>query len=371
MMPSGQNSTGGLCQKVCRPLLFVRPEVLRLYPGLFRSMLVGLVGSSYRPALAGPCGSDFYKVLCPSIEVFEYPRGWQLRRRGERMREFLDWVRHYRPTVLHGVWPAHARLLVFLSESLQVPYVLSFFEFPERFLGWLYPFEQAAALTAASEPIAEAVRRMGQQQKIPQVYLIRPGCYTEDTCVCFSDPSRLPSLVLVHPLERADSLEPFLQALRHLRLDGFDFFAAILGSGRAEHAVRRRIRNLGLRSNLSVVPMEESIRDVLSGADIFVYLNPVRRFEPLLLEAMGTGLAVAGAPDPAGGLLQDGVTALWLEPNNELSIYTALKKLLSRPELARQLAMAAQEYVRRNHPVSGMIEQLIELYLSVRKRPSE
>ncbi|HOK66389.1 MAG TPA: glycosyltransferase family 4 protein [Anaerohalosphaeraceae bacterium] len=365
-MPPDENNTGGLCRKVCRPLLFVRPEVLRLYPGLFRSMLVGLVGSSYRPALAGPQGSDFYKVLCPSVEVFEYPQNWQFRRRSRAMQEFIECLRYYRPTVLHGVWPAHARLLHFLSESFEVPYILSFFDFPKKLFCRLFPFEQADALTAASEPILQVLQQSGRGQ-LPPIHLIRPGCYTEDACVCFSDSSRLPSLILVHPLDRADALEPFLQALRHLRLDGFDFFAAILGSGRAEHAVRRRVRTLGLRSNLSVVPMEESIRDVLSGADIFVYLNPVRRFEPLLLEVMGTGLAIAGAPDPAGGLLQDGVTALWLEPNNELSIYTALKKLLSRPELARQLASAAQDYVRRHHPVSGMIEQLVEVYKTVQK----
>lgn len=333
-------------------------------------MLVGFVGSSYRPALAGPQGSDFYKVLCPSVEVFEYPQGWQFRSWSRPMQEFLELIYSYRPTVLHGVWPAHARLLRFLSDCFEVPYILSFFDFPTKLFSRLFPFEQADALTAASEPILQAVRQNGRGQ-LPPIHLIRPGCYAEDTCVCFSDPSRLPSLVLAHPLDRAESLEPFLQALRHLRLDGFDFFAAILGSGRAEHAVRRRVRNLGLRANAIVVPMEESIRDVLSGADIFVYLNPVRRFEPLLLEVMGTGLAIAGAPDPAGGLLQDGKTALWLEPNNELSIYTALKKLLSRPELARQLAAAAQDYVRRHHPVSRMIEQLIELYLSVRKQSSD
>lgn len=286
------------------------------------------------------------------------------------MQEFLDLLYSYRPTVLHGVWPAHARLLRFLSECFEIPYILSFFGFPTKLFCRLFPFEQADALTAASESILQAVQQ-GRRGQLPPIHLIRPGCYADDTCVCFSTPSRLPSLVLAHPLDRAESLEPFLRALRHLRLDGFDFFAAILGSGRAEHAVRRRVRNLGLRANAIVVPMEESIRDVLSGADIFVYLNPVQRFDPLLLEVMGTGLAIAGAPDPTGRLLQDGVTALWLEPNNELSIYTALKKLLSRPELARQLASAAQDYVRRHHSVSGMIEQLIELYLSIRKRPSE
>lgn len=365
MMSPGETSSGSSSEKLCRPLLFVEPRVLQVYPGFFRSTLVGLVGASYRPALAGPFQSDFYKILCPSVEVFEYPREWFFRRSGERMRVFLEWLRQYRPTVLHGVWPAHGRLLSYLSGCLEVPYILSFFEFPEgRFRRRLFPFDRAGALTAAGEPIAESLRR-SLGSPAPPVYLVRPGCYTEDTCVCFSEPSRVPSLVLVHPLDRAEVLEPFLQALRHLRLDGFEFFAAILGSGRSEYAIRRRIRHLGLRPFLSVVPMEESIRDVLSGADIFVYLHAVRRFDPLLLEAMGTGLAIAGAADAAGGLLQDGVTALLAEPHDELSLYTALKKLLSRPELARQLAAAAQETVRKHHPVSGMIERLIEVYQAV------
>ena len=363
-MLTAQNSVGNPFEKVCRPILFVEADLLRLYPSFFRSTLVGLISSTGRPALAGPFQSDFYKVLCPTIEVFEYPRFWQIWKHGRGMRCFWEALQQYRPTVLHGVWPAHARLLNFLSHQIGVPYVLSFFEFPTGIRRLIYPFEGAAALLAASEPITESLRHSGSKGD-RQIYTVRPGCYVEDTCACFAEPNRLPSLVSVHPLNKAEEVEPFLQALRHLRLDGFEFFAAILGSGRAEHTVRRRIQMLGLSSIMSVVPIEESIHDVLCGADIFVYLRTQKRYDPLLLEVMGAGLAVAGAADPIGQLLQDGRTAVLFDPDDELSIYAALKKLLSRPEWARHLALAAQDYVRRNHPVSGMIEHLVKIYLSV------
>lgn len=347
-------------------MLFVDNEVLQLYAGFFRSMLVGLVGSAHRPSLAGPAQTDFYKVLCPSVEVFEYPRFGPIFRRSRSMKRFLESVRQFRPTVLHGVWPVHVFLLRFLSQCLEVPYILSFFERPMGIRRTVYPFHGAAALTAASEMIAKSLQQ-GQGVQGAQIYTVRPGCYGEDTCACFSDPGRLPSLVAVHPLDRAEEMEPFLQALRHLWLDGFEFFAAILGSGRAESDIRRRIRILGLSSMMSVVPLEESIHDVLCGTDIFISLRASPCYDPLLLEAMGAGLAVAGISDPVGQLLQDARTGVLLEPDDELSIYTSLKKLLSRPEWARQLALTAQDYVRKNHSVSGMIEHMLEVYLAVQK----
>jgi glycosyltransferase involved in cell wall biosynthesis len=280
-------------------------------------------------------------------------------------------LNRFKPTILHGIWPSHARLLRRLSVNLKVPYVLSFFVPPgsgiERIV---HPLVPADGWIAATEPIAEILRGYAGD-KPDQVILIRPGCYVEDECVCFAEAGRKPSMVLVQPLDRASDFDPFLRAVRHLLLDGHEFFVGILGYGRAEPAIRRRIRALGLASMISIVPIVETCRDVLSGADIFIRLKAKGRHDPSLLEAMSMGLAVAGCNDPVSRLLRDEKTGLVFEPDDELSIYNALKKLLSRPPWARQLALAGQEYVRQNHPVSRMIEMLIETYLAVQKRHQE
>lgn len=350
----------------CRPVLFTDPESLRRYPNFFRSTLVGLVGSAHRTGLAGPTGSDLYTILSPAVDVFEYPvlvRSWIERRSRQA---FVEALSRFKPTILHGIWPQHGRLLNGLSRDLDIPYVLSFFR-PAGGIGRLIgPLAPVHGFIAATEPIRQSIEMhvLKQQERI---VTIPPGCYAESETACFSDRQNRASLVMIQPLARLEEAEPFLQAVRHLLLDGFEFFLGILGSGRAESALRRRIRTLGLSSSISIVPMTDSARNVLSGADIFVRLSDKGRYDPSLVEAMSVGLAVASCPDRISTLLEDGRTGVLFDPADELSIYTALKKLLSRPEWARQLAAAAQEDVRAKHQVSRMVDLLVETYVKVQK----
>jgi hypothetical protein len=63
-----------------------------------------------------------------------------------------------------------------------------------------------------------------------------------------------------------------------------------------------------------------------------------------MLEAMGVGLAVAGARDQTGGLLRDGQTAALWEGTDELSIYGCLRRLLGQRDAARRLALNGQTF---------------------------
>ena len=83
---------------------------------------------------------------------------------------------------------------------------------------------------------------------------------------------------------------------------------------------------------------------------------------------MGVGLAVASCGDSILTTLRDEKTVVLFDTDDELSIYNALKKLLSRPEWARQIAHSGQNYIRQNHQVSRMVNLLIENYLSVQNQ---
>lgn len=350
----------------CRPVLFTDPNSLRHYPTFFRSTLVGLVGSAHRTGLAGPSGSDLYTVLCPAVDVFEYFSLVRFLVHRPSRESFLEALSRFTPTILHGMWPSHGVFLRRLSRDLQVPYVLSFFRPVGRFGRIMSPPAGAHGLIAATEPIRQTIE-MHVWKGQDRIVTIPPGCYAESECACFSDTQHRASLVLIHPLSRLEDFEPLLQAVRHLLLDGFEFFLGILGSGRAESALRRRIRMLGLSSSISIVPVMDSNRDVLCGADIFVRLRDPGRYDPALAEAMSVGLAAASCPDRISSLLVDGQTGVLFDPSDELSIYRSLKKLLSRPEWARQLAAAAQEQVRANHQVSSMVDRLVETYVRIQK----
>jgi len=73
-------------------------------------------------------------------------------------------------------------------------------------------------------------------------------------------------------------------------------------------------------------------------------------------------VAVAGCGGGVDDMLVNDQTCVIFEPENELSIYNSLQRLLSRPELARALADAERRYVRENHSPSRMVSETLQSY---------
>ncbi|MCK5472541.1 MAG: hypothetical protein KAI59_00795, partial [Planctomycetes bacterium] len=61
-------------------------------------------------------------------------------------------------------------------------------------------------------------------------------------------------------------------------------------------------------------------------------------------------------------LLIENKTAVIFEPDDELSVYAALQKLLDDKYAARQFAKTAQQYVRENYSVGNMASATLEAY---------
>jgi glycosyltransferase involved in cell wall biosynthesis len=113
---------------------------------------------------------------------------------------------------------------------------------------------------------------------------------------------------------------------------------------------------------VTLVPQVRPLRNVLAGADIFLQTQPVSPTDATLLDALSVGTAVAVCRRGAEGVLTENENAVFFQPNDELSIYTALRKLLVDRAFARRLAEAGQQYIRSHHSVSRMVEELIEIY---------
>jgi glycosyltransferase involved in cell wall biosynthesis len=161
--------------------------------------------------------------------------------------------------------------------------------------------------------------------------------------------------------------EPFLNAVRHLVLDGFEVVVAIMGKGKAEKAIRNYVRKLGLTSIVTVVPPIRPIRNVLRGADIYVHLSDKHYFDAQLLEAMSVGLAVVGASERVSGLMVEGQTAVSWDPEDELNIYGCLKTLLGQRDKSRQIALNAQAHLRQHNSVSAMVDRLVNTYIEAQQ----
>ncbi len=136
----------------------------------------------------------------------------------------------------------------------------------------------------------------------------------------------------------------------------------IIGGGQAERGLRKLLEALRLSQTVIIVPRMEPLRSVLAAGDIFIQSVASDAFNPLLLEAMSVGSAVAGCKGGVDDLIIEDKTAVVFDPADQLSIMGALQRLFDRRELARQLAKEAQDYLRESHTVSKMISSILQIY---------
>jgi len=345
-----------------RPVFLVDRSVFLSYSAYIRRILVGLAGTARASALVCPSDTDSQAILCPSVERIEHPALRMPIFWSQNRKILIDRLLRFKPTILHTFSPGQVHLAKWLSKQLQLPYVVTCHKNPFRRMCFQQSIRHAAAVIAPSKPIADrlAEKCPGMETRIERIHI---GSFIEDQCSCFSRDGNLASLIAVHPLNSLKIFMPFLNAVRHLVLDGFEVMVAIMGTGKAEKKIRAHIRKLGLTSIVTVVPPIRPIRSVLSGADIYLHLSDSGTFDAQLQEAIAVGLAVAGSPETTSGLLHDGETAAFWDPADELNIYGCLKNVLGKREQSRQLAQNAQSHLRTHHSVSRMVDKLMNTYI--------
>jgi glycosyltransferase involved in cell wall biosynthesis len=150
--------------------------------------------------------------------------------------------------------------------------------------------------------------------------------------------------------------------MRHLNIEGYEFSLAVLAPPKKQSYLRGVINAMGFSQSATIAPSLKPWRSLLKAADIFIQPQPNPFFNPFLLEAMSAGAAVAACKGGADDLIIEDKTAAVFDPEDELSVYAALKRLLDSHQLARQFASEAQELIRQEHSVSKMIEAYIQTY---------
>jgi glycosyltransferase involved in cell wall biosynthesis len=366
MMAENGVSKGSDAGSSVRPVLLVDRGVYDNYAVYLRRVLIGLADVGDAAAVVCPGDIESPLLDCPMVEKIEYPALRLGIFSATNRRILLLRLQRFKPTVIHAFWPGQVELAAFLSEALDVPFILTFHARPKRADRCRKAMYRAARLLAPSDVLLKHVTAAlpGLEDRIQ---LAPIGCFVEDSCACFRQMDRPASLIAIHPLDEAPLFEPLLGAVRHLLLDGFDLMLVLMGSGRAEPAIRRQIRSLGLTPAVTIVPLMRPLRTVLAGADVFLHLKDRGLFNAQMLEAMGVGLAIAGAEDPTSGLLKDGQTAVLWDGKDEQSIYGCLKRMLSQRESTRQLALNAQAFLRQQCGVSNMVDCILDAYAAAKQ----
>lgn len=329
-------------------------------------LLVGLADESIPVALICPPRWDKDSVFTAAAEVIGHPvldvplmgrlNTWLL---AERLARF-------KPTVLHCLCESNASVTRQLARRFDIPYVLTVNSLQRRWSPLSISSTHCAKIIVPAKSIAANMAKV-HPRFADRIEQINMGAFVAETAGCFSEPSQLATLVTAHRFDNSDEFENLFGVVRHLLIHGYEFMMVVVGGGRAERQLWKLLAALGLLQIVTLVPRGMPWRSLLASGDIFIRPQPSSVFDPLLLEAMSLGVAVAGCSGGVDDLIIQDQTALVFDPNDDLSILRTLQRLLDRREVARQIAGTALEYIRKNHSVSKMISATIQLYRGLQR----
>lgn len=347
--------------KPLRPALIISDRTSCEYSTLLERLLVGLADESIPVALVCPPRCDVQPVVFGAVEIIRYPSvDLPLSLRLSRP-QLVRSLRQFEPSVLHCLCESKASLTRWLSRQLAVPYVISVNSLQSRRRRLSISPRRCAKILVPAKTIAESVAK-NYPRLAERIEQVNVGAFVEQDCRCFSKPSQLVSMVTAHRFDRSGDFENLFRAVKHLVIDGYEFVLAMLGQGRSERDLRQRLEALDLLEVVTIVPRLRPWRSVLAAGDIYIQPVAANAFDPLLLEAMSVGSAVAACRGGVDDLIIPDRTAVVFDAHDELSIRAALQRLLDRPEFARQLARGAQECLRDGYSVSNMVGRTVEAY---------
>lgn len=354
-LTENQSETSG----IIRPLIISDKETVNQYCPSFRHLLFGFEANDVPCAMVVPPRSDIEFLLFPGAKIIEHPLLhfplFYLRNR----RNLFERIEEVKPGIIHCIGTARASLAKSVAEYLGIPAVITLNSVDISLQKRHLVNKHFHSIIVPSSKIGEGLKRHFSSEKINRVNF---GTFADENCSCFASQNRLPSIIIPCPFDSFENLEPLLNAFRHLAVDGHEFVAVFMGSGPAEKEIRDFIMQTGLIQTVAIAPFVRPVRSVFRGCDILIHANYYERFEPLIIEAAGAGLAVAADRSNCEDSLKDGTTAVMFDRNDELSIYSAVQRMLEDKQMTRTLAVNLQNYLRENNSISSMISKLLKIY---------
>lgn len=351
-----------LMRRSLRPALVLSSRSITEHTTFVRHLLVGLADESIPAALICPPGHNIESVTPAPAAVFTHPPVALPLMGYFGIDRLAGQLEKFRPSVLHCLCESRAGLTRQLARLLDVPCVLTINSLVKRMHKLPISTHHSAKIVVPCETIRASVAK-SLPRFADRIAQINIGTFVETDTICFTNPSRLPSIVVAHPLRRVSDFSSFFEAIRSLRMDGREFMVAIMGTGSAEHQIRKLLVSLDLSDVVTIVPVLDPWRSVVVAGDIFVQPQPLQTFSVFLLEAMAVGTAVAACRGGVDDLIIPNETAMVFEPDSEPSIRQALKQLLDEHDFARRLATTAQEHIRVHYSVSEMVSAILRTYL--------
>ena len=143
----------------------------------------------------------------------------------------------------------------------------------------------------------------------------------------------------------------------------------LVGDGAARKDFEGQVAALGLQANVIFLGRRSDVPEILACCDVAVLPSMAEGLPNAVLEYLAAGLpTIASNVGGNAEVIQNDASGLLVPPGDAGALAQALLKVLRDPELARRLASAGQEHVRRNFSFERMIEQVDQLYTELLER---
>lgn len=343
-------------------VLCVSEDAFRRFGRSLRHLAVGLIDQAVSVRLLSPERQAATLSFGPiQTIIHELPR-WPMKKR--RLAHVLDTLTPQTPEIVHALSRESYELGHRIADHFEADLI-----FHASSLADCHALETSVSLnpdrvSTTSEVLTDRIR---PQKFVAEdhVVTIPLGVLAAEKVSCFRREDRPPALVCLSALEADSGVDRLIEAVADLHRRGHQLMLFLLGRGRQDDALRRRVRELGITSIVTFATPMGDKDPIFRSADI--YINPAEEIAASTggLHAMGEGTVVVTMPSRVGNHYRDGQTALVCGESTAAALAAAVERALADHEFARKVARSAQEYIRVNHSVSAMAEKTTALYRSL------
>lgn len=157
--------------------------------------------------------------------------------------------------------------------------------------------------------------------------------------------------------------EALIEAVRALLLEFPQLRLLWVGDGPLREKLGERVMRERLSDRIFLVGERPQTREWLAAMDLFVLPSRFEGLPNVLLEAMAAGLPViATRVDGTPEVIVDARDGLLVPPANPAALASALKRLITDPNLRGQLARSGTEKVNRNFTLQRMLKEYEAVY---------
>lgn len=162
--------------------------------------------------------------------------------------------------------------------------------------------------------------------------------------------------------------EIVLKLARNLKNQNYNFEIKMLGTGKLEEKIRKKIKNKGLEDVIDVVGQVKSdkVKEYMEKADIFIGTSDSREgWGVVVNEAMNAGCAVVANKKMGSApiLIKHNKNGFLYKNYNELEEY--VKILINNEELRRKMSTNAYNYITTEWTSNIAAENIISLFNSI------